>query len=142
MISSTGVALIKRFESCRLKAYLDVKKVATIGWGSTGPDIHLGLVWTQKQCDDRFLHDINRFETSLLGMVTVELTQNQFDALMSFTYNCGDGGFKKSTLRKLLNNSDFEGASGQFKRWCRAGGRVIPDLVARRKTEAELFLRA
>jgi lysozyme len=134
-VSPNGIALTKKFESCRLTAYPDPGTGAepwTCGWGSTGPDIAQGTVWTQAQADARLEEGLNRAGQAVNGLVHVVLNQNQFDALCDFTYNVGAGNFRSSTLLRLLNAGDFAGAAQQFARWKLAAGHVLPGLIARR----------
>lgn len=138
-ISSDGIALIERFEGCRLNAYLDSVNVPTIGVGHT-LGVKMGQTITQDQADE-FLHeDCADAEFDVNTWVTVPLTQGQFDALTSFCFNLGGGALRSSTLLKLLNASDYQGASDQFPAWCRAGGVILPGLVARRAAERAMFL--
>ena len=148
-ISAAGLDLVKRFEgyhdrlpdgSCR--AYLDKlakPHVWTIGWGCT-EGITSGMVWTEKQAEDALRQEMATFEAAVDRLVTVDLNQNEFDALCSFSYNCGVGALQKSTLLKKLNKGDRRGAGGEFKRWNKAGGKIWPGLVDRRAREATLFL--
>ncbi len=85
--------------------------------------------------------DLKKFESAVNTAVKVPINQNQFDALVSLTYNIGIGAFKDSTLLKKLNVKDYKGAAEQFPRWNRGGGRVLNGLVKRRKIEMELFLK-
>lgn len=142
-ISSNGAAVLKYFEDCHLKAYPDPGTGGapwTIGWGHTGPEVKRGLVWTQQQADSALLADLHRFETAVSAIVRVELTQGQFDALVCFAYNVGVGAFQNSTLLKMLNARNYDGAAGQFKRWNKSGGKVMRGLVRRRAAEQCLFL--
>ena len=84
--------------------------------------------------------DLNRFEQGVLRLIKVPLTQGQFDALVSFSFNVGLGNLQNSTLRMKVNRSDFEGASEQFLVWTKAGGKVLKGLVTRRTDEQALFL--
>jgi lysozyme len=159
-ISAAGLDLIKSFEgyhdrlpdgSCR--AYLDKlakPHVWTIGWGCT-EGITAGMVWTKEQAEAALLKEIAEHEAHVERLVTVDLNQNQFDALVSFCYNVGPGrpassgrkaikGLSTSTLLKKLNKGDGRGAAGEFKLWNKAGGKVWPGLVDRRAREATLFL--
>ena len=83
--------------------------------------------------------DLNRFEQGVLRLIKVPLTQGQFDALVSFSFNVGLGNLQNSTLRMKVNRSDFEGASEQFLAWTKAGGKVLKGLVTRRTDEQALF---
>lgn len=134
---------IRDYEKCRLKAYMPTPgDVPTIGWGSTGPDIKLGMVWTQAQADERFAADLARFAgkvTALLGVTPT--TPAQFDALVSFAYNVGygDGGLKTSTLLRMHKEGDYAGAAAQFARWDKQKGRVLNGLTKRRAAEAAIY---
>jgi lysozyme len=97
-------------------------------------------VWSQKECDDAFTADMQIFCAAVSSLVKVPLNQNQFDALVSFTYNCGSGALKGSTLLRKLNNGDYDGAAAEFPRWTKGGGVVLPGLVRRRAAEMHLFL--
>lgn len=140
-ISANGVKLIQQFEGLRLKAYQDAVGVWTIGYGHTGPDVTPGLVISQAQADALLARDLNRFETGVSRLVQVPLNQNQFDALLSFSYNLGLGSLQNSTLLRLLNQRDYAGAAAQFPRWNKAGGKVLPGLARRRAAEQALFLQ-
>lgn len=140
-ISANGVKLIQQFEGLRLKAYQDAVGVWTIGYGHTGPDVTPGLVISQAQADALLARDLNRFETGVSRLVSVPLNQNQFDALLSFSYNLGLGSLQNSTLLRLLNQRDYAGAGAQFPRWNKAGGKVLPGLTRRRAAEQALFLQ-
>ncbi len=139
--SQNGIALIKRFEGCKLSAYPDPKtggKPWTIGYGHTA-GVTQGMRWTQQQADDALESDLCAFEYAVRSYVTVPLKQYQFDALVSFSFNCGTGNLRKSTLLKLINASDFAGAAGQFGRWISAGSPVEKGLRKRRRAESLLF---
>lgn len=144
-VSKAGVDLIHSFESCKLTAYPDPGSRDghpwTIGWGSTGPGIAKGVVWTQAQADARFLADLGRFEkgVALLAPVT---TQSQFDALVSFAYNVGLSALNDSTLLRLHKAGDYAGAKDQFSRWDKNDGRVMKGLTRRRAAEAALYGKA
>lgn len=132
--------LIKGFEQCRLQAYLPTAHdVPTIGWGSTGPDIHLGMTWTQAQADERFSHDLARFAAAVNGVVP-QATQGQFDGMVSLAYNIGMGNFGHSTLVAMHNKGDHAGAANQFARWNKQAGVVLKGLVRRREAEREMYL--
>lgn len=137
-----ALALIKRWEGCRLEAYPDPGTGGdpwTIGWGSTGEGIHKGVVWTQEQADRRLAADVGKFMAGVQAAVGRSLTPNQLGALTSLAYNIGLGAFKNSTLLRLLHADDFKGASEQFLRWNRAGGKVMRGLSNRRADERDVF---
>jgi lysozyme len=138
-INQQGIELIKEFEGLRLKSYKDAVGIWTIGYGSTGKDIGPNLIWTEQQCLDRLRHNVEEFERAIERLVTVNLTENQFSALVCFVYNVGAGNFKSSTMLKLINKSDFAGAAIQFLRWNKAGGKVLDGLTRRRQAEKDLF---
>jgi lysozyme len=131
--------LIKEYEGCMLKAYLCPALVWTIGYGQTGKDIVEGLVWTQEQADNALASTVTKFTDGVTSLLKVPVTQNQFDALVSFAYNVGLGSLAKSTLLKLLNSGDYSAASKEFSRWNKAGGVVLEGLKRRREAERQLF---
>lgn len=138
-ISQAGIDLIKRFEGCRLHAYLDSVGVPTIGYGST-EGVTMGDSITQAEAETLLLEDLQRFERCVTELVTVPIDQSAFDALVSFAFNLGCGNLKGSTLLKLVNAGDFAAASKEFGKWSHAGGKVLPGLVARRQAESDLFM--
>lgn len=144
-VSPAGIALIHSFESCKLTAYPDPGSVDgkpwTIGWGSTGPGIAKGVVWTQAQADERFAADLARFEKAVALMAPVT-TQSQFDALTSLAYNIGLAALNDSTLLRLHNKGDYAGAKDQFGRWNKNAGAVMNGLTRRRAAEAALYGKA
>ncbi|MFJ2455290.1 lysozyme [Pseudomonas protegens] len=140
-ISQRGVALIKSFEGLRLSSYQDSVGVWTIGYGTTR-GVTAGMRITADQAERMLQNDISRFEPDLDRLVKVPLSQNQWDALMSFTYNLGATNLASSTLLKLLNGGDYAGAADQFPRWNKAGGQVLAGLTRRRAAERAMFLGA
>lgn len=145
-VSQFGIDLICGFEGLRLNAYDDGVGVWTIGYGTTiypnGIKVKRGDTCTLQQAKDYMAHDLKRFERAVSENVKVSLNQNQFDALVSLTYNIGIGAFGKSTLLKKLNSGDYKGVSGQFDVWNKAGGLVMQGLVNRRALERKLFEKA
>ena len=138
--SRTGIELIKKFEGCVLTAYKCPAGIWTIGYGHT-TGVKEGQTITNKEAEALLKQDLLTFETYVSNLVTVEINQNQFDALVSFCYNLGPGNLKTSTLLKLLNNGNFEGAAEQFDRWVYAGGKKLSGLIKRRAAEKALFLQ-
>ncbi|MGD0930684.1 MAG: lysozyme [Candidatus Korobacteraceae bacterium] len=137
--SSTGLALTEQFEGLRLTAYQDSVGVWTIGYGHTGSDVRPGLTITQEQAGALLQQDVAGAVAAVNRLVTVTLTQNQFDALVDFTFNEGQGNLASSTLLRELNAGNTAGAAAQFLVWVYAGGVQLPGLVKRRQAEAALF---
>jgi lysozyme len=140
--SKQGLDLTKNFESCKLTAYRDIKGVLTIGWGHTGPEVVEGLVWTQNQADSQLVMDTLHATAMVNRMVTVQLSQNEFDAIVDLVFNIGAGNFAGSTLLKLLNIGDFTNAALEFDKWSHAGGQIIAGLLRRRQAETDEFQQA
>ena len=144
-VSPSGIDLICDFEGKRLVAYDDGVGVWTIGFGTTiypnGIKVKKGDVCTEAQAKAYMAHDLKKFELAVNNVVTVPLSQNQFDALVSLAYNIGTNAFKNSTLVKKLNAGDIRGAANQFDVWVKAGGKRMQGLVNRRAKEKALFLR-
>jgi len=139
-VSADCIALIRHFEGCKLKAYKCPAGVWTIGYGHTGADVLPDTEWTQEQADNRLMKDLGFYESDVLRYVTVPLTQNQFDALVSFTYNLGASNLRRSTLLDMLNDGRYEGAADQFLLWVNRGSKFEKGLTRRRKAERLLFL--
>ena len=137
-ISQEGLALIKKFEGCELEAYKCAAGVWTIGYGST-KNVKEGDTITQEEADKLLLHEMEEYEGYINDLVTVELSQNQFDAMVSWVFNLGPANLKASTLLKVLNAKDYEGVPAQIKRWNKAGGKVLQGLIRSREAEALLF---
>jgi|TARA_Y100000310_G_C20381399_1_gene668290 lysozyme len=144
-ISQEGLALIKKFEGCKLKAYQDSVDVWTIGYGHT-KGVEEGQEITQDEAEEMLASELEEYEGYISDMVECDLEQCQFDALVAWVYNLGPTNLKSSTLLKRLNwfsgggsESDFEDVPEQIKRWNKAGGKVLQGLVRRREAEALLF---
>ena len=136
--SQSGIDLTKHFEDCKLKAYRDGGGVLTIGYGHTR-HVQAGDVITQDQADKFLLADVADAADAVNDYVTVDLTQNQFNSLVDFAFNCGVGAFKGSTLLKLLNAGQIEAACAQLARWNQDNGVVVAGLTRRRQAEQVLF---
>ena len=137
-LSDSGVNLIKDFEGLRLSAYQDSCGGWTIGYGHTG-GVEPGERITQSQAEELLRKDTGWAQDAVRQQVHVPLTQRQFDALTSFTFNLGAGALQGSTLLAKLNAVDYAGAQAEFGRFVHAGGRVLQGLVRRRAAEADLF---
>ena len=145
-VSTAGITLICSFEGLKLKAYDDVGGVWTIGYGTTiypnGIKVKRGDTCTREQAKAYMTYDLKKFESAVNTAVVVPINQNQFDALVSLTYNIGIKAFKNSTLLKKLNVGDVRGAAAQFDVWNKGGGKVMQGLVNRRAVERKLFEKA
>lgn len=140
--NDAGLALIKAFEGQELTAYLDPIGKPTVGVGHLilpADHIKIGDVISQERSDDLLRADLHIAEQAVERLITVPLTDNQFAALVSFTFNLGEGSLESSTLHRKLNISDYKGAAAEFPRWNRAGGHVLAGLTRRRLAEQRLF---
>lgn len=138
---------IKKFEGCRLTAYADPATGGepwTIGWGNTfyqdGSKVKRGDKITQPDADALLQMTVDRFATKVDGLIHIAVTQNQFDSLISFSYNVGVANLSDSTLLKKVNKNPHDTSiRDEFMRWTKANGKVFPGLVKRRKQEADLY---
>jgi len=137
-ISAEGLALIKAFEGLRLQAYKCPADIPTIGYGSTGPHVRMGMTITETEAEDLLVKDLARFEKTI-DEIGGAMTQGQFDALVSLAFNVGAAAVARSTLLTMHKAGDYAGAAQQFARWNRAGGRVLAGLTRRRAAEAKLY---
>ncbi len=139
--SGNCISLIKHFESCKLKSYLDTGGVLTIGWGHTGPDVRVDQEISQVRADALLMLDVyNSNNIIALYASGVPLNQNQYDALVSFVFNVGVSNFRASTLLRKLLKRDYKGAADEFPKWIWDNGRVLRGLERRRKAEQLIFL--
>jgi lysozyme len=140
--SPAGRALIESFEGCSLKAYLDQRSVPTIGFGHT-LGVVMGDTCTPSEADEWLVGDLATAEAAV-NRVPAPLTQNQYDALVSLTYNIGSGNFASSTVFKRLSLSppDYQNAAAAILMWDKTNGEVNPGLVRRRQAEEALFLQS
>ena len=150
-----GIQLIKHFEGCHLKPYLCPALLWTVGYGhvlypeqnrlplaqrkSYNLKIEHFRNWEQSEVDALLKQDLQRFERGVLRYITVPLKQNEFDALVSFSFNLGLGTLQRSSIRSKLNRGDKEGAIETLLKYCRAGGKILRGLERRRAAEADLF---
>ena len=137
-LGERGTEILKYFEGCKLTAYQDSVGVWTIGYGHT-KGVYDGMTITQDQAEQMLLSELEEYEGYIKDMVTVPLTQNQFDALVVWVYNLGPTNFRNSTLLKELNAGNYNAAGQEITRWNKAGGKVLAGLVKRREAEAQLF---
>jgi lysozyme len=137
--SENGRKMIEGFEGLALKAYADQKGVPTLGYGHTA-SVKLGDTCTPQQADVWITGDLATAEEAVNRLVTVPINQNQFDALVSFTFNEGQGHLGSSTLLSLLNQGATTGAANQFLAWVYVNGVKDNGLLNRRKAERLLFL--
>lgn len=138
-LSNRGLDLIKNFEGLRLYAYKPVstEKYWTIGYGHYGEDVKEGQKITIEEAEELLRQDMTRFELYVNSYCDyLNLNQNQFDALVSFTYNCGYGNLQDLTRNKTLNK---EAIANRLLLYTHAGGKELAGLVKRRKMEKELF---
>lgn len=145
-ISEKGLNLIKKYEGFSSRPYMCPANIPTIGYGSTyypnGTKVKLSDDSISEDEATQILEYIAQkdFGSAVNKFVIVELTQNQFDALVSFAYNIGRTAFENSTLLKLLNRGEYEAAAEQFEKWNKSGGKVLSGLTKRRFDEQKLFL--
>ncbi len=140
-INQTGLKLLTTFEGRKLTAYDDGAGVWTIGYGHT-KGVRKGMTITQAQAEQLLREDLEKFESFVEDVVKVAINDNQFSALTCFCFNVGPGanGFGGSTLLKLLNQGDFQGAANEFRRWNKVNGKPWLGLTRRRLAEQALFL--
>lgn len=142
-MNTKALSLIKSFEGCRLTAYQDIAGIWTIGFGQTGPDIRMGLSWTQREADKALMTTVSSIERHMMLMLEVEQNINQMAALIDFAYNLGLSALQNSTLLKKINKeADIEDIANEFLKWDKANGRVVAGLTRRRKAEHDLYLEA
>ena len=140
--SDAGLALTKSFEGLRLEAYQDVGGVWTVGYGHTGPDLLAGMKISQADADALLRAYVSAAVACVNRGVTEEISQAQFDALVDFCFNVGQGNLLKSSLLRYVNLGEFENAAAQFLLWVNAGGKRVEGLVRRRQAERAMFVGA
>jgi lysozyme len=142
-ITEEGLALIKRFEGFRSRAYRCSAGVWTIGYGHTSmagaPEVTPDLEVSRADAEVILRRDVAKFAEGVAARIARKLTAPQFSALVSFAYNVGLGNFAKSSVLKAVNAGDFDAVPRRLQMWVKAGGRTLPGLVRRRAAEAELF---
>ena len=154
-VSQKCIEQIKKDEGVRNRPYQCPALLWTVGVGHVIDPSHAKVkladrkqlpipagwdrVLSAEEIDEILRKDLNRFESGVLRLIKVKLTQGQFDGLVSFSFNVGLGNLQNSTLRMKLNRGDYEGAAEQFLVWTKAGGKVLKGLVIRRTHEKEMF---
>lgn len=142
-LSENGYNVIKQFEGIRNDAYLDSVKIPTIGIGFikiNEKKVTMGMHMTNEEIEKEFFIQIVKYENAVNNNVKSKLNQNQFDALVSFTFNLGEGSLKSSTLLKKVNiNPSDPSIANEFAKWDKAGGKQIAGLTKRRAAEAKLY---
>lgn len=142
-MNEEGLALIRQFEGFRAQAYRDAVGVWTIGFGHTSmagpPAVTRGMTVNQAEAETILARDVAQFAEALRKLITVELNDSQFSALVSFAYNVGIGNVRASSVLRAVNARDFGAVPRRLQLWTKAGGRVLPGLVRRRAAEAALF---
>jgi lysozyme len=139
-VSVAGLVTIQHHEGLRLDAYVPVKgDKVTIAHGSTtypdGSPIKMGDKVTREKATAMLKHDVDKFHTAMVKCINVPISQNEYDAFISLTYNIGSSAFCSSTLVKKLNQKDYAGACSEILRWNRFKGEILKGLDNRRKTE-------
>ena len=137
-ISQEGISLIKKFEGCELEAYKCAAGVWTIGYGHT-KDVKENEVITKEEAESMLVHELQEYCNDVDIAVKVDLKQNEFDALVSWTYNLGPTNLNSSTMLRVLNEGKHDDVPTQIKRWNKAGGEVLKGLIRRRNAEALMF---
>lgn len=137
-ISEEGKALIKKFEGCKLEAYLCSAGVPTIAFGRT-KNVKLGDTCTQEQADAWLEEELEEYTGYVSDAVTQALQQNQIDAMVAWTYNLGPSNLRSSTMLQVLNEGKLQEVPQQMRRWNKANGKVLEGLERRRLAESMLF---
>ena len=145
LINERGIEIVKSFEGISTKPYLCPANVWTVGYGATrsstgGPiDPDMEAI-SEAEAEALLLRDLESSEGWVSRLIKTALTENQYSALTSFTFNVGAGALQRSTLRMKLNREEYQGAADEFPKWRIAGGRILAGLVRRRTAERALFL--
>lgn len=137
--SAVALATITHFEGFRSQAYRDVTGIPTIGYGET-KGVKMGDTITHREALERLRISADEHGKGMARCIRVPISQGEYDAYLSFTYNVGVGAFCKSTLNKKLNAGDYEGACKELLRWDKAEGKVLPGLTKRRQEEYKVCL--
>lgn len=155
-INEAGLNLIKKFEGFRSKPYLCPARIWTVGYGHVLYPEQIGLklderltyplkpednrIFTSEEIDGLLIDELGKYERGVVRLCPGSLTQNQFDALVSFSYNVGLGALQRSTIRSAFNRGDLDIAADAFLKYNKAGGKELKGLTRRRQAERALFL--
>lgn len=137
--SKAGQQHIKSFEGLRLDCYKCVAGRNTIGWGHASAAVKPGMKITEAEAEALFQKDLAEAERAVNELVKVPLQQGQYDACVDFVFNLGRGQFANSTLLRMLNARDFNGAGEQLMRWVHSGGQIIAGLQRRRQAARDMW---
>jgi len=141
-VTQEGLNLIMRFEGLRLEPYDDAAGLPTIGYGHLIRESEeFGDQITEEEAEALLRGDMVVAERAVLRLIRVPLTDGQFDALTSFTFNLGSGALQRSTLRRKVNREEHAEVLAEFRRWVWAGGRKLKGLVRRRAAESMCYYR-
>lgn len=131
---------IKSFEAFRAQSYLPTPDdKPTIGFGTTGPDIRLGMTWTRAQAEERFRRDLAAFGAKVAALVKPTTAQCEYDAMVSLAYNIGVSAFSRSTVLRKHNAGDKRSAAAAFLMWNKQRGKVLAGLTRRREAEKSMY---
>ncbi len=142
-ITSEGLELIKEFEGFSPKIYIDPAGLMTIGYGHLVQQEEIAIFQTgisKIQAEELLLKDVAKAQNAVLRLTKTTLTDGQYAALVSFTFNLGAGAYQRSTLRRKVNRQEHDEAPAEFRRWVWAGGKKLPGLIRRRNAEAKLYM--
>lgn len=138
-ISATGLSYIQGAEGLSYGVYLDPVGLPTVCYGHYDQRLKVGTRFSETECLTFLREDLSAAEKAVKELVTVPLSQGQYDALVSFVYNVGTDAFRRSALRRKLNQGDYEGAAQEFPKWVYAKGKKLKGLINRRQNERRLF---
>lgn len=144
-MNQAGYDLTKKSEGLKLKSYRCPGGKWTVGYGATryedGSRVKEGDTITKERAENLLVNLISKYEKDVTRLIKVQINDNQFSALVDFTYNVGTGNFRKSTLLRKINSGELVGASKEFERWVYSNKIKLPGLIKRRKEEKALFLK-
>ena len=132
--------MIKNFEGLSLECYFCPSDVLTIGYGHTGVDVYIGQVITEPEAEALLRADLNKFEDDVNRLITVSLSQHEFDACVSFAFNVGSGALEDSTFRRRINSGEDKSTcfKEEFPKWVNGPNGPLAGLIRRREAEVEL----